>query len=434
MKYFSTNDPNHIVDFRTAVMNGLAPDGGLYMPENIPGLKRDFIENLNKTSLPEIGLQVINEFADNLSRSELEAIVYDAINFKAPLIELDDHTSVLELFHGPTLAFKDFGARFLARLMQRYHQNENKELIILVATSGDTGSAVANGFLGMDGIKVGLLYPSGMVSKIQEQQLTTIGGNVTAFEINGNFDDCQRLVKKAFTDEFLKKKYLMSSANSINLARLLPQTFYYFSAYGQSDCSKDQKMLLCVPSGNFGNLTAGLIAGKMGLPVEHYIAAVNANHVFTDYLASGLYHPHPAVKTLSNAMDVGDPSNFSRILALYNQNFSSISDNITGYSISDQQTIETIKEVYKSLKYIVDPHGAVGYEALKKYREETGLVQKAVFLETAHPGKFAEIVENTLEIKIDLPESLALCMKKEKMAVFSPPDFNPFREILISHI
>ena len=432
MKYFSTNDPDHIVDFRTAVMNGLAPDGGLYMPESIPQLKRDFFENLDNISLPEIGLHVINEFADNLSRVELEAIIYDAINFKAPLIELSDHTSVLELFHGPTLAFKDFGARFLARLMQRYHQNENKELIILVATSGDTGSAVANGFLGMDGIKVGLLYPSGMVSKIQEQQLTTIGGNVTAFEIDGNFDDCQRLVKTAFTDGILKKKYLMSSANSINLARLLPQTFYYFSAYGQSNCSIGQKILLCVPSGNFGNLTAGLIAGKMGLPVAHYVAAVNANHVFTDYLASGLYHPHPAVKTLSNAMDVGDPSNFVRIVALYNKDVYRIRERIYSESVTDQNTIATIKSVYEKYKYIIDPHGAVGCYVNSKYKKINQDSVPSIVLETAHPAKFADCVEPALNMKIEMPARLAACLGKEKNAQKISSDFNTFKEALIT--
>ncbi len=421
------------VDFKTAVVNGLAPDGGLYMPERIPRFEKDFFKNLAGLSLAEIGFMVLEKYAEEIPPADLEAIVNDAINFPTPLQMIEEYIGVLELFHGPTLAFKDYGARFLARLLQYYQQGEDKELVILVATSGDTGSAVANGFLGMEGIKVGLLYPSGMVSRIQEKQLTTIGGNVTAFEVRGTFDDCQRLVKTAFTDADLRSKFRLSSANSINLARLLPQSFYYFSAFGQGGFSGNHPPIICVPSGNFGNLTAGLIAGEMGLPVKKYIAAVNANRVFSDYLSNGRYQPRPTIQTFSNAMDVGDPSNFMRILALFAGNLQKVRERIASYSITDSETLIRIKKVCEKKGYILDPHGAVGYEALKRYRNDKKDNGAAIVLETAHPAKFADIVGQAVDKQVPMPPVLQQCLQKNKQAIPSPAEYQSFKEIFINN-
>jgi threonine synthase len=433
MKYYSTKNHNYFTDFRSAVIHGIADDGGLFMPEEIPSFPTGMIESLPSQSLQEIGMQVISKFAGNIDQSALLRIIEQSINFDAPVKMLSESLSILELFHGPTLAFKDFGARFLANALAYFNKDEDKELIILVATSGDTGSAVASSFYGKEGIKVGLLYPCGMVSQIQEKQLTTMGNNIKAFEIEGTFDDCQRLVKTAFLDKDIKLKFNLSSANSINIARLLPQSFYYFYAYGQvkKNIGIDD-VIFTVPSGNFGNLTAGLIAGEMGLPVRRYIAAVNANTVFTEYLQDGVYKPRPARKTLSNAMDVGDPSNFVRIEALYNKDVDRIRDRIYSDSATDQETITTIQSIYKNYKYIIDPHGAVGCFVNNNYKKITQDSVHSVVLETAHPAKFADCVEPTLNMKIEIPARLAACLNKKKNAQKITSNFDTFKESLIA--
>ena len=433
MKYYSTKNKNLSADFRTAVIHGIADDGGLFMPETIPQLPAGIIDSLHSQSLQEIGMQVVSRFAGDIEQSTLLKIIELAINFEAPVKTLSESLSILELFHGPTLAFKDFGARFLANSMAYFNKDEDKELIILVATSGDTGSAVASSFYGKQGIKVGLLYPSGMVSQIQEKQLTTMGNNIKAFEIEGTFDDCQRLVKTAFLDKHIKSKFNLSSANSINIARLLPQSFYYFYAYGQVKKSLGTTdVIFTVPSGNFGNLTAGLIAGKMGLPVKKYIAAVNSNTVFTEFLQDGIYKPRPAKKTLSNAMDVGDPSNFVRIEALYDKDVSKIRERIYSDSATDQDTIATIKSIHEKYKYIIDPHGAVGCFVNEKYRKIHPGSAHSIVLETAHPAKFADCVEPALNMKVEMPARLAACLDKEKNALKISSDFDTFKESLIA--
>ena len=426
MKYYSTKNRNISVSFRDAVLNGIAEDGGLYMPEKFPRLPQDFIDNLSDKSILEIGYEVSRKFVNDIPDGDLLEILQNTLTFDAPLASLSDKRHILELFHGPTLAFKDFGARFLANTMRYYMKDENKELIILVATSGDTGSAVAQGFYGIEGIKVGLLYPSGMVSEIQEKQLTTIGGNVQAFEVNGTFDDCQTLVKQAFADSGLKEKFTLSSANSINIARLLPQSFYYFRAYGQVE-NPTQELRICVPSGNFGNLTAGLMAREMGLPVNNFIAAVNANRSFPDYLQSGNFTARKAVATLSNAMDVGNPSNFDRIHTMFNGDRQAIAEVIESLSVSDAETIKTIKEVYEKYLYILDPHGAVGYKAAEKLAQDT----ETVIFETAHPAKFLDTVKNALNIEVQIPQRLADQLHKEKSAMKIKKDFSSFRDVIL---
>ena len=403
------------------------------MPEHIPRLPIGMIESLPSQSLQEIGMQVISKFAGDMDEATLLNVVEQAINFDAPVKILSESLSILELFHGPTLAFKDFGARFLANALSYFNKDEDKELIILVATSGDTGSAVASSFFGKEGIKVGLLYPSGMVSQIQEKQLTTMGNNIKAFEIEGTFDDCQRLVKTAFLDSDIKAKFNLSSANSINIARLLPQSFYYFYAYGQIKKNLGiEDLVFTIPSGNFGNLTAGLIAGEMGLPVRRYLAAVNANTVFTEYLQDGIYEPRSARKTLSNAMDVGDPSNFARIEALYHKEVGRIRERIYSDSANDKETIATIQSVYERYNYIIDPHGAVGCFVDDKYKKINSDSVHSVVLETAHPAKFADCVEPALDMKIEMPARLAACLDQEKNAQKISSDFDTFKELLIT--
>ena len=429
MKYYSTKNKTHFVSFRQAVLQGMPADGGLYMPERIPRLSGNFIRSLNKLSFAELAVQIASRFIDDLSPGRLEAICQKVFTFDTPLVELESALSVLELFHGPTLAFKDFGARFLAALLREYTKNSHKKTVVLVATSGDTGSAVAHGFLGMEGVTVALLYPSGMVSKIQEQQLTTIGGNVHAFEIQGTFDSCQRLVKTAFRDADLKRRFNLSPANSINIARLLPQSLYYFRAYAQLK-DREEKLNFVVPSGNFGNLTAGLLAASMGLPAHRFIAAVNANRFFPDFLHKGKAQPRPAVPTLSNAMDVGDPSNFARILDLYGNDRRRIRSVILSRSISDEETLDAIREGYDKYGYIFDPHAAVGYTAWKALKDELN-GGTTVLLETAHPAKFRDSVEQALKRPIDLPDRLAVCLNKPKQAKFLEDDFTVFKEELI---
>lgn len=433
MNFYSTNNKNNVVSFKHAVLNGIADDGGLFMPAELPKLPDSFIQNISNLSFNDISYTVANNLlSGDLPDDIITKIIHSAINFDAPVVPLDDKTGILELFHGPTLAFKDFGARFMAETMSYLNRGSDKEIIILVATSGDTGSAVANGFYKVDGIKVVLLYPGGKVSQIQEQQLTTLGENVTALEVDGTFDDCQRLVKQAFPDKQVTEKITLSSANSINIARLIPQSFYYFRAYAQV-CQKKQPVIISVPSGNFGNLTAGLFAREMGLPIHKYIAATNANDVFPNYLLTSIYTAKPSVQTLSNAMDVGNPSNFARILDLYNHNHNSIKNIIYSASFSDEQTKSAMKEVYSKYNYIIDPHGAVGYLAFQKYIAENPMDDySGVILETAHPSKFGDIVEDVIGKKIDIPERLKLCLTKEKRTVKISKNYNDLKNFLLN--
>ena len=430
MKYYSTKDKSQRVDFRDAVLRGIAPDGGLYIPVQIPRLEDSFFDLLPRYSLQQISFEIIKHYINDISKNNLQSIIEKAINFKVPLVRLAPNISFLELFHGPTLAFKDFGARFLATVLSHYMQNIEKEIIILVATSGDTGSAVANGFYGIEGIKVFLLYPGGKVSWIQEQQLTTMDKNIYAFEVNGTFDDCQNIVKSAFLDRELSQRFYLSSANSINIARLLPQSFYYFYAFAQLEKSSDE-IIFSVPSGNFGNLTAGVIAKKMGLPIDTFIAAVNINDVFLQYLRSGIYNPRNAIKTLSNAMDVGNPSNFYRIIELYGQDIDFIKSQIQSWSISDTVTIKGIQEVYQKYKYILDPHGAVAYQAVREYIKYYSNKAQFVILETAHPAKFLDIVKDAISVEVKMPQRLAHALEKEKHSIKMKKEFKSFKSYIL---
>ena len=432
MKFYSTNNKNNIASFKDAVLKGLADDGGLFMPEKIPDLDKSFVAGIGKYSFQEIAFEILSKYSeDEISISDLSNIVDSTLTFPAPIAKLDDHLNVLELFHGPTLAFKDFGARFTARLISHFIKGSDKKLNILVATSGDTGSAVANGFYGIDGINVYLLYPSGKVSDIQEKQLTTLDKNITALEIKGTFDDCQRMVKAAFVDEELNKHLNLSSANSINIARLVPQIFYYFEAYKQL-LPINNKFFVSVPSGNLGNLTAGLFAKFMGLPVDKFVSAVNSNRVFPEYLATGKFVPRPSVKTLSNAMDVGNPSNLARIMDLFNNNVSAANDVIFSSGYDDAQTVKAIRNIYDKYDYVIDPHGAVGYLSLTEYVES----QKennytGVILETAHPAKFKDAVEEAINSEVKIPERLQESIEKEKKSVVLSNEYSAFKEFLM---
>ncbi|MCB9059705.1 MAG: threonine synthase [Calditrichae bacterium] len=431
MNYYSTKNKNHSVNLKDAVLKGLPPDNGLYMPEIIPGLPQDFFENISSKSINEIARIVSKTFfSEDLSDDDIEWIADDSINFEAPLVQISTNTFVLELFHGPTMAFKDFGARFMSRLMSKLISKQDKTVHILVATSGDTGSAVAQGFYDVDGIHVTILYPSGKVSKIQEQQIATLDKNITTLEIDGTFDDCQHLVKTAFLDKELNKKILLSSANSINIARLIPQSFYYFSAISQLEKVSDLPVLISVPSGNFGNLTAGLIAQRMGLPVEHYIAAVNANDTFPIYLESGKFEAKSSVKTISNAMDVGNPSNLGRIFDMFESNPERIRQNISSFSFNDDETRNTIKKVYAETGYLFDPHGAVGYLGLEKYRQDQQI--NGIILETAHPAKFKDIVDDVTDGNLELPERLKKYMSRTKTSIGLNRNYASFKDYLIS--
>lgn len=413
-------------------MKGLSPDGGLFMPEYIPQLDSSFIQSLSNYSIQEIGFEVAKHFIDDeIPTDDLREIINDAISFDAPLIELDENISILELFHGPTLAFKDFGARFMARVMEYFLRNSEEELNILVATSGDTGSAVASGFYGVEGINVYLLYPSGKVSDIQEKQLTTFDKNITALEIDGTFDDCQRLVKAAFVDDEIKSKIRLSSANSINIARLIPQSFYYFNAYKQiKDKSKD--IFFSIPSGNLGNITAGLMAKQMGLPITKFIGATNSNSIFTEFIESGKYSPRSSVETLSNAMDVGAPSNLIRIETLFDEH-SIILKNIASNTHSDSQTIEKIIETFQKYKYTIDPHGAVGLLALEQFITEEKIDSySGIVLETAHPAKFKDTVDCALGNNIEIPETLQKAISKEKNSISLSKEYSQFKKYLLS--
>lgn len=431
MRLYSTKNKTDFVSLEEAVFKGLPDDNGLFMPEFIPQLPFSFFENLKEFSFQEIGFEICRQlFQGAIPENDLREIIKKSITFPAPLVRLDENTYILELFHGPSLAFKDFGARFMAQLMSYFNQGNDRELVILVATSGDTGGAVAAGFYKIPGIKVVILYPSGKVSQLQEKQLTTLGENVTAIEVDGTFDDCQALVKQAFLDRELTGKIRLSSANSINIARLIPQSFYYFEAYKQ--LPKDNKpVVFSIPSGNFGNLTAGLFAKKMGLPIHQFIAATNINDVVPSYLDKGHYAPRPSISTLSNAMDVGNPSNFARMLDLYCSTWNNIKRDIKGYSFTDEQTEVAMREYYTKYNYILDPHGAVGALALLKYQVENPNT-KGVILETAHPSKFLPDVERILNRQIDIPERLAVLSKKEKHAVQMIANFASFKTWLQS--
>jgi threonine synthase len=431
MQFYSTNDTALRASFKEAVMKGLPDDNGLFMPVSVGRLPDDFIRNLSQYSFSEISMRVAANFLQGaIPETDLRDIVEKAIDFPAPVVRLDDSASILELFHGPSLAFKDFGARFMARTMSWLNRGEDKELTILVATSGDTGGAVAAGFYRTPGIRVVILYPSGKVSALQEKQLTTLGHNITALEIDGTFDDCQALVKKAFLDAAVTARLRLSSANSINIARLIPQSFYYFEAFKQAG-SEGLPLVFSVPSGNFGNLTAGLLAKKMGLPVHRFIAATNANDVVPAYLESGDYRPRASVRTLSNAMDVGAPSNFARMLDIYCSTWNMMKSDVVGFHFSDDATRDAIREVDAKYGYIVDPHGAVGYLALRAFQQMESC--RGVVLETAHPAKFLEDMEMILGRKIAVPERLAELADKEKVSIRMPADYSDFKEWLLQY-
>jgi threonine synthase len=431
MKLYSTKNPTSFVTLKEAVFKGLPSDNGLFMPESIPKLEANFIKNLKDHSFQSIAFTVAKTLIGGvIPDKDLKKLIEQSMDFTAPVVKLDDSTHVLELFHGPSLAFKDFGARFMAQLMSYFNKRNKQELVILVATSGDTGGAVAAGFYKTLGIKVVILYPSGKVSMLQEKQLTTLGENITALEVEGTFDDCQALVKQAFLDKELTKKIRLSSANSINIARLIPQSFYYFEAFKQVD-SKGKPIVFSIPSGNFGNLTAGLFAQKMGLPISKFIAATNANDVVPQYLATGNYKPTPSVPTLSNAMDVGNPSNFARMLDLYGSTWNIMKENVVGYAYNDETTKAAMREVKSKYNYVIDPHGAIGYLALKEYQKKYDVV--GIVLETAHPAKFLDDVESILEQKIHVPERLASLADKKKEARLSPTDFGDFKSWLLAN-
>ncbi len=432
MKYYSTHKNAPEATLQEAVVKGLASDRGLFMPERIKPLSAEFYETIDQLSFQEMACQVADAFfGEDVPADVLKEIVYDTLSFDAPLVRVADPIYSLELFHGPTLAFKDVGGRFMARLLGYFIRKEGKRHVnVLVATSGDTGSAVANGFLGVEGIHVYVLYPKGKVSEIQEKQFTTLGQNITALEVDGTFDDCQALVKAAFMDAELNEKLVLTSANSINVARFLPQAFYYFYAYAQlKKLGKADQMVICVPSGNFGNLTAGLFGKRMGLPVKRFIAANNRNDIFCQYLRTGVYTPRPSVTTLANAMDVGDPSNFARILDLFGNSHPDIAAEISGATYTDTQIRETVQAVWLQTGYLLDPHGACGYRALQDHLQpgETG-----VFLETAHPAKFLETVEEIIGEQVEIPEKLQAFMAGEKKSLPVGREFAGFKSYLLS--
>ena len=446
MQYYSTNGKAPIADLQKAVVKGLAEDKGLYMPDHINTLPKAFFDNIQDMSFQDIAYNVASAFfGDDVDLDALQDIVYDTLSFDCPVAPVTNNIYSLELFHGPTLAFKDVGARFMARLLRYYLAKQSAasdapsakgQVNVLVATSGDTGSAVANGFLGVDGIHVYVLYPKGKVSPIQECQFTTLGKNITAVEVDGVFDDCQALVKAAFMDEELNSHMRLTSANSINVARFLPQAFYYFNAYARlkkqwmttAPSAQFPELVICTPSGNFGNICAGLFAKRMGLPVKRFIAANNANSVFYEYLQTGQYRPRPSVQTIANAMDVGDPSNFARIYTLYNQDWNAIRNDITGATYTDQQIADTMRQVYQQTGYVCDPHGACGYRALSErlLPDEVG-----VFLETAHPAKFKQTVDGILSSDIEIPAKLQAFMQGEKKSVPMTKHFADFKNYLM---
>src|SRR6187402_403186 len=430
MKYYSTNKNSAQVSFKEATIRGQAPDKGLYFPETIPQVDKGLIDDIEKVSNEEIAFRVIEPYiADEIKDDDLKQIVSETINFDFPLVQINDRIAALELFHGPTLAFKDVGARFMSRCLGYFLKNENQQVTVLVATSGDTGGAVANGFYDVPGVDVIILYPSGKVSAVQEKQLTTLGKNIHALEIEGNFDDCQQMVKQAFTDKDISQKLFLTSANSINVARWLPQQFYYFFAYKQW-ADKKHSPVISVPSGNFGNICAGVLAKQSGLPVHHFIAACNVNDAVTKYLQTEIFQTRTAVPTLSNAMDVGNPSNFIRILEIFHHEFPDLLKNLSSYNITDEETMATIKEVYERSNYLLDPHGAVGYLSLKRFlQKHPG--RKGIFLETAHPVKFPDAVEKAISAKIHMPSYLSSIMEAEKKSVKMKASYALFKNFLL---
>lgn len=431
MLYYSLNKKAPKVNFEDATIKGQAPDKGLYFPEQLPALEKGFIENIGSFSKEEIGLKVITPYVgDTIPTDVLKQIVTETVDFNFPLVKINESIHALELYHGPTLAFKDVGARFMSRCLRHFVRNNDKEITVLVATSGDTGGAVANGFYNVEGVKVVILYPFGKVSSVQELQLTTLGNNVTAIEVDGIFDDCQALVKQAFADEALNQSVFLTSANSINVARWLPQQFYYFYAY-QQWINKSNPPVICVPSGNFGNICAGILAHITGLPVAHFIAACNANDVVPDFINTGIYQTKNAIATLSNAMDVGDPSNFVRILEIFKQNYPDLKENLSSYSISDEVTRDTIAQVYQQENYLLDPHGAVAYAGLQQYSQQNENV-KGIILETAHPIKFYDVVEPIINEKIPIPPAIQNILNKEKCSIRIKPQYQLLKDYLLS--
>ena len=428
MKYFSTNKKADDVSFRDAVIRGLAPDGGLYFPERIEKLPTGLIGS--GKSVEELGFEVAKRFVDGeIPDDKLQTIVSETVNFPLPLIPVEKDVFSLELWHGPTCAFKDVGGRFLGRCLSHFVEQSGEKVTILVATSGDTGSAVAAGFLGIEGIDVVILYPKGKVSKIQEQQLTTMGQNISTLEVDGTFDDCQSMVKSAFNDTELRNAMKLSSANSINVARFLPQSFYYFSSYEQLE-DKSKPLVYACPSGNYGNLTAGLFAREMGLPIDRFIAATNVNDIIPQYLKTGKYIPKPSIFTISNAMDIGDPSNFARILEIHDGNWEGVKKSLAGFSFTDEETKTGMKDVINRTGYLMEPHGTIGYMALKEY-QKTHDVQ-GIVLETAHPAKFGEVVEPVIGRKIEIPERLQEFMKRKKVATLIQPKFEELKNFLLA--
>lgn len=433
MKYYSTNHQAPMASLEEAVTRGLAQDKGLFMPEKLHKLEPSFFENIDKLSLQEIAFEVSKAFfGEDIPEEDLKGIVYDTLSFEIPVSKVNDQCWALELFHGPTLAFKDVGARFMARLLSYFIKKggQTSQVNVLVATSGDTGSAVANGFLGVEGIRVFVLYPKGKVSPIQECQFTTLGQNITALEIDGVFDDCQALVKSAFMDEDLKNHMVLTSANSINVARFLPQSFYYFWAYAQMKrLGLEKNLVISVPSGNFGNITAGLFAMKMGLPIKRFIAANNRNDIFFQYLQTGVYTPKASIATLANAMDVGDPSNFARILALYENSWEQIRSEIDGKAYTDEEIKSEIIRTYEETGYTLDPHGACGMSSLRDLLLED---EVGVFLETAHPAKFKDRMDQILDKEVEIPAKLQAFMKGQKQSIELSRDFKDFKAYLLT--
>ncbi len=434
MQYYSTNNTHHLVGLKEAVISGLAPDQGLYMPEKIPVMSTDFFNRLPGLSLLQIGEEVLTAlFGEDLTAEQIHALAAHTLTFDAPLVEVEKDVYSLELFHGPTLAFKDYGARFCSKLMSLLLEGDSRKVRVLVATSGDTGSAVANGFLGVPGVEVVILYPRGKVSELQEKQFTTLGQNIVALEVDGVFDDCQTLVKKAFLDQDLNSEMLLTSANSINIARWIPQCLYYFHAISQLPATH-KPVAVAVPSGNFGNIGAGILAERMGLPISIFLASTNLNKPVPDYLEGRDFLAQPSIPTISNSMDVGNPSNFYRLLALYGNDAQLLRQKVKGYFFDDEQTKEAMQQVKADQGYMLDPHGAVGYLGLKKFMNQHPGAYTGIFLETAHPAKFKAVVEETLGMDIPMPERLAAFQAGEKQAVPMKNDFEAFKNFLFQSV
>lgn len=431
MNFYSLNKQAPQVSFKDAVIKGIAPDRGLYFPESITPLPASFFERISNLSNQEIAFNAIHQFvSDDIPNDKLKEILAKVLDFDFPVVQLEENVATLELFHGPTMAFKDVGARFMANCLGYFSEGSTNEVTVLVATSGDTGGAVANGFLGVNGVNVVILYPSGKVSDIQERQLTTLGQNITALEVDGTFDDCQKMVKTAFLDEDLLSNMQLTSANSINVARWLPQLFYFLFAYKQAK-SQGNEIVFSVPSGNFGNICAGMLAQKLGLPVKHFIASTNVNDTVPEFMKTGEYNPKPSTATISNAMDVGDPSNFIRIRHLFQEDFEALSYHLSSYTFTDEQTREAMKHIHKTSNYISDPHGAVGYLGLKKYQEKHPDTY-GIFLETAHPVKFLDVVEDTIPEKLAIPQQIQKVMGKEKKSIHIK-EYQELKDYLLSN-